>query len=1638
MNAKRILLVLLLGYLPASALAALNLSQIPLFIASTEPRIMLVSSRDHQLSIKAYTDYSDIDSNGTLDITYNDSITYYGYFDSNKCYNYASSRFEPAGYVLGFDSTNPDNPPSNHHCSGQWSGNFMNWATMTRMDVMRKAFYGGYRSTDTTGASAVTVLERHFLPVDVHAFVKVFNPNDNATLKKYMPATVVGNTNTAMSLCNVSDTTSTTLTGQMSFPLAAPLVKIAGGTWPQWDSSEVNQCQTTVSGTQPANNTLISATGTATNTGLNVRVKVCDSAVGLEDNCKKYTHPGTGVQTIKPVGLLQRYGDVDASRRARFGLMTGSYKANKSGGVLRKNIGLITNNNNLSIASSSVCGNNNTDDEIDVCTGAFINQSSTQAGIINTLNRVHIAGFQYNASGGNASHQYSCNSPGKLSFNNGECVDWGNPLSETYLETLRYFAGAGATAAFNVSDSTPTNILSSIPSVSWTDPLPSDQWCALSTIVVLSTGLNSFDTDQLTSFTPSGGSAVNAATLTDTIGDSSHENINGGSYLIGSLIGGSGSNINNQCTAKTISTLSTAKGICPQVPSTEGGYGIAGLAYAPKTIDLRPGYATKRDIRWGGATGINQDWALRQPITTYTVQLAESLPSFSTPVGSGTVTLLPACQANSNGSPGAWTSTSTGWRNCSMTNLIVNNNVAMASVGAAPLPQTKTCSGNGTTSRCFTVAWEDSTWGNDYDMDGIERLGFCVGSACDSFRMLCPTTSSATATIGAGVTAGWSTSGSTASNQMRIVSCVIQTQAGHALTFGYTLTGTTADGAYFPILRPGGSNFNVGSVLPGAVTAPHAATFSQGASSAKLLKNPLWYAAKYGGFTESTPTAGTPTPDLVSEWDTKNNLSGAAGADGDPDNYFDIRNPANLITALSNVFDRASQPDASAASVATNSTSLRTESRVFQAKFSSADWSGQLLSYKINTSGVLNITPEWDAGEIINSQSPINTGNSGDRVIITKGTTDGVAFDYANLTASAQSLLNKDVSGITDNCGLERVYYLRGDDTYEGAGGTFTCASTSVTSKFRQRRTSKLGDIVSSTPWYVGAPSAGFSDVDHPGYSAFRRTKLSRKSMVYAGGNDGMLHGFDASLDLTNPLVPEGTPTATSGTELLAYVPTNVYPNLNRLSDQAYNKNHRYLVDGSPMAGDVDLDSSSVNKWATVLIGAMGAGGKGYYALDISDPTGFSETGSAPADTLLWEFDETDMGYAFNMPPSDNNTSRAKQIVEMANGKWAAIVGNGYNSALGKAVLYVLFIEQGVDGSWAAGDYVKLVADAPTGLDNGLSTPIPFDTNDDGYADTVYAGDLKGRMWKFLVGPNGSDASITATPSTWKVAFSSASCASTTPSTCVPLFTAKDSGGLAQPIVAPPEVTQHPKGGQIILFGTGKYIVDSDISNTDVQSFYGIWDKHDIAGTTVGTRASDLLQQAVTSVTTTAVGSFRNTTNTAIRWRVSGGSPANCVLPCTPTHMGWYMDLPTTKERNTGIPKLVNGVIFFNTLIPSDIPCDAGGTGWLMALKFDNGGLVNRAIFDTNGGSGVNGSGGSNGPLIDNNDLNVGGSLVGAAIGGTTLILPPPPPPPPQVPGPCVSIGVGVSSLTSGSMTTDQIDFGCGLSGRLSWREIVQ
>jgi type IV pilus assembly protein PilY1 len=390
----------------------------------------------------------------------------------------------------------------------------------------------------------------------------------------------------------------------------------------------------------------------------------------------------------------------------------------------------------------------------------------------------------------------------------------------------------------------------------------------------------------------------------------------------------------------------------------------------------------------------------------------------------------------------------------------------------------------------------------------------------------------------------------------------------------------------------------------------------------------------------------------------------------------------------------------------------------------------------------------------------------------------------------------------------------------------------------------------------------------------------------------------------------------------------------------------------------------------------------------------------AQADKIVqWEFDsvlgDADLGYTFNNSPTKLNNNQAKQIAKFQNGRWGVVLGNGYNSTNGKAVLYVLFVNgpTGSGGTWQAGgvDYVKIVADAPAGMDNGLSAPVPFDSNGDGLADTVYAGDIKGNMWKFNL--------------------SSSSAASWTSASLV--FVAKDGSNNRQPIINAPEVTLHPTSGNMVLFGTGKFLEPADSSSTAVQTFYGIWDN----GSTVAGRSA-LIPQTISTVTVPQANplnldppppdvNYRKVT------QACGVSP----LPACPSpSQGWYSDLPSTGERTTGSPKLVSGNVFFNTFIPSVSPCEFGGTGWLMSVNYLTGAMPTPGVFDSNKSG-----------AIDALDTPVSGAQIGAALGGTTLIK-----------GSTGTTGVGVSSTTEGKTPTTLINFGAGSSGRITWREIVQ
>ncbi len=680
--------------------------------------------------------------------------------------------------------------------------------------------------------------------------------------------------------------------------------------------------------------------------------------------------------------------------------------------------------------------------------------------------------------------------------------------------------------------------------------------------------------------------------------------------------------------------------------------------------------------------------------------------------------------------------------------------------------------------------------------------------------------------------------------------------------------------------------------------------------------------------------------------------------------------PATLQTAFDAIFSDILAKAGASSSAATNSTSLSANSYVYQARFNSGDWSGQLLAKEISTAGIINPVPTWDAAV----QLAAKTATS--RAILTYGrdTSDGIPFRWSNIAGltdtTAMDALNADYLGSADGNGSFRVDFLR--------GGTGSGTSTA----FRSDRNGKLGDVIHSTPYYVGVPSAGYNDADMAGYLAFYTAQASRTPIIYSGANDGMMHGFNAS----------------TGEEVLAYIPQEVFPNLSRLTALGYGSTvpHQYYVDGSPAVADAYINSN----WKTVLAGGLNAGGQGVYALDITNPGSFSEANAA--NIVLWEFtdeDDADLGYTYFEPVKNQLTNQSAQIAKMANGKWAVIIGNGYNnsdadghaSATGHAYLYILYIEQGTDGVWTpTTDYIKIdTGVGSTATPNGLATPTPIDKDGDGDIDTVYAGDLEGNLWKFDVS--------SSTPGNWGLALTASK----------PLFTAKDSSNNPQPITSAPLVTTHPHGGFLVSFGTGKYIELADSSSTATQSVYGIWDEE----AHVNSRSS-LQEQTV----------INTQTLTGIEYRVNSDNAVNY-----PTKKGWFFDLPETGERIDVNPVIRDGRLVYVSRTPTTVACESGGKSWVMEFDYLTGGRLDLSPFDVN-----------NDGVINNDDY------VTVTINGSPVLIP--------VTGRRVPLGGMIATPTvlkdtldrelkimassNGSISSVKESVNASYSGRLSWEEM--
>lgn len=515
----------------------------------------------------------------------------------------------------------------------------------------------------------------------------------------------------------------------------------------------------------------------------------------------------------------------------------------------------------------------------------------------------------------------------------------------------------------------------------------------------------------------------------------------------------------------------------------------------------------------------------------------------------------------------------------------------------------------------------------------------------------------------------------------------------------------------------------------------------------------------------------------------------AVNSDG---TYFSAKSPKELKDSLNVVITDIDKALKSGAPAAVSSLEPASGDYAYSTTYVSEKWTGNVVARELSLSlgsFYKNTTPApavWCADVLSILDTSItscpNTNNLSSRVaassdtrtiLMKKDTTpssqDLVNFDLAEMsTAQANYFSPAYLNGkltqwtslsaeITAAGADKLVKFLRGQNGYEDR-----TPDNPANQRIFRTREAVLGDVTDSDPVFIG-PDPMFSYLD-PGYP----TSFSQRTRtVYVGANDGMLHAFDAL----------------TGYERWAYVPSVLFPKLHKLAEKNYTSMHENFVNGDPVVGEICVDAcgTSAASWKTILVGGLAQGGRGYYALDITD---------SDNPKLLWEFnytDDSDLGYSYGKPV----------ITKKSDGTWVVLVTSGYNNG-SAGRLYVL----GAKGDGFGGANLLDEIVTPSANNSGLAQVSGLAANNqlNNTSKYAYGGDLLGNLWKFNI-DTGS----------------------------VSLFATLEADGSAQPItVAPVLVKIGTKA--LVIVGTGKLLEFSDISASDQQTLYAI--KDDESGTT--------------------------------------------------------------------------------------------------------------------------------------------------------------------------------------------------------------
>lgn len=844
-------------------------------------------------------------------------------------------------------------------------------------------------------------------------------------------------------------------------------------------------------------------------------------------------------------------------------------------------------------------------------------------------------------------------------------------------------------------------------------------------------------------------------------------------------------------------------------------------------------------------------------------------------------------------------------------------------------------------------------------------------------------------------------------------------------------------------------------------TKQHMTTFTLGlGAQGAMVFSPTYWSDSSGDFydvwkgTTANPSSG------ICGWQSSGQCNWPAPASNSLNNiddlwhtalngrgsYFSATDPSSLSTGLSSTLAtiiNTPKPGTAAAAASSNPNISSSDNYVFSSSYKSVDWYGELIRQQLDPTTATLTAPQWSAltlldctvtpwqasttyvvGNVYNNGGKcykvvvdyvsgatfgtLDTGSSArvvdsagadvlplaNRTIYTKGSSGLTPFAWSNLSPTQQAYFTTPaISYVSTTMGLSQfctvgacltaaeqsnttiatsgaagenlVNFLRGDRSNEGT--------------FYRSRVHALGDIVTSEGRYVKQPLFNYTD---PGFSAYKDSMATRLGMVYVAANDGMLHAFSAN----------------TGQEQWAYIPELVLPRIYRLADKNYANQHEYFVDGTPEVGEICPSAPgltcSATQWKTILVGGLNSGGKGYYALDITDPA---------APVLLWEISSATAGFS-NLGYSYSNP----RITKLKDGTWVVIFASGYNNADGVGHLYIVNASTGNLLRDITNNYGS--AASPSGLAR-ISAHAPL-SDTDNTVSAVYGGDLYGNLWRFDVngdiGAAGYDAHL--------------------------LVTLRDSGGTAQPITAKSTVTTITASVSgvstsfpVVFVGTGRYLGVSDLSSTQMQSFYAVKDKSDTTSySSPHTVGSGFVQQVLTDppagcptgtpATICSPGQeVRTVTSNPVDWGVNNG---------------WYFDFLTGGERAATDSSLGLGTLVFTTITPKAATGDAcntsGGSTSSFSCAVDY--LTGGGVSGANGVACVSlGSGVATRPVLV--ELPDGTVLELIRISG---------PEDPWIDPPGGGTTTGGGDMGSTKITTPPISGGStGGTRRVSWRKIV-